>query len=98
MLININSVIALLQGVTACSKWVDLCKHSRVEKQSSASDYHFYIYSHVPFPVKGRGIVVHITWQQGPKTLAVTMDGRAVIGRTEKPVQCVYKQHTLNGA
>lgn len=81
---SVDSLVALVQDATACPKWADLCKESRIIKTISPTEYYAYTYNDVPFPVKDRDAVTKIKWSQDPETLVTLMTAKPAIGLVEK--------------
>jgi len=80
---KLNSVIGLILDSTACSRWVEMCKESRIIETISETESYIYTYNDLPFPLKDRDVVAHVIWQLNAKTGQVTMTSNAVNGKTE---------------
>jgi len=74
----VPELVALLKDFAYCSKWVDLCKESRVVKQLSTYEEIVYVYNDAPFPIKDRDVVVRSVWSEDQDTGRVSMHSRAL--------------------
>ncbi|MGH1487097.1 MAG: START domain-containing protein [Cellvibrionaceae bacterium] len=81
---NIHSLIALVQDTSSCAEWADLCKESYIHKKISDTEYYVYSYNDIPFPVRDRDVLAHVTWKQNPETLTVSMTSKPLSGIVEK--------------
>ena len=70
---SLHALTALIQDADACSEWADLCKDARVLEAQSNTDLYVYTLNDLPWPVSDRDAIAHVTWQQDPDTLEVSM-------------------------
>jgi len=82
--IRLSSLVALLQDLDACPDWADRCVEAYVFKQITPTEAYVYSHNDLPFPVKDRDALTHVTWRQDPETFEVTMLSSATTGKLPK--------------
>ena len=82
--VRLTSLVALIQDAEACPEWADRCAESYLIEQLSENESLIYTHSDMPFPVKDRDVVVHVSWSQDPVTLEVMMNSVAITGRIDE--------------
>ncbi len=78
--VSLNSLVALIEDVAACKDWADRCAESYVHKRLSETEAYVYTHNAMPFPVKDRDVLAHVTWTQDPVTFEVVMSSQATTG------------------
>ena len=86
---NIQGAVALVQDLSACSQWADLCVKSELVETISANEEYIYTYNNVPFPVKDRDVVSHVVWQHDPVKRKISMFSNAVEGKVPESSKAV---------
>jgi hypothetical protein len=81
--VRVSSMIALLEDAEACPDWADRCAESRVHTRIAPNESLVYTVNDMPFPVKDRDVLAHVTWSQDPESLTVTMSSYATEGQLE---------------
>ncbi|MFK7731434.1 MAG: START domain-containing protein [Pseudomonadales bacterium] len=74
---RLQSVVALIRDGKACPRWADLCEESRVVKTVSETEFYVYNLNDIPWPVKDRDAITHVTWERDSDTGMVTMTATA---------------------
>ena len=82
--IPLPSAVALVRDSGACADWADLCAKSSVYKTISPTEDLVYTLNNLPWPVSDRDVIARVSWQQDPKTHAVTMVSKAIDGEIDK--------------
>jgi len=82
--IRLMSLVALLDDVAACQDWADQCVESTVRKRISDTEAYVYTHNDLPFPVKDRDVLAHVTWSQDPGNQEVVMNSEATQGLMDK--------------
>ena len=70
-------LFAAINDAPACPEWADTCKESYVQQAVSAHEFFIYTLNDLPWPVKDRDVLAHVTWSQTSEG-AVVMHSRAV--------------------
>ena len=87
------SIVALLMDLENCKKWTSTCVQARVIKNVSASENYVYSVTDVPFPLKSRDMVGHITWEVDAESGKVSSTGRALPDEIELKKGLVRVEH-----
>ena len=82
--VRLTSLVALIQDAEACPEWADRCAESYLIEQLSENESLIYTHSDMPFPVKDRDVVAHVSWSQDPVTFEVMMNSVAITGRIDE--------------
>jgi hypothetical protein len=77
---NLSQMVTVLLDVKTCTEWVYHTKSCTVLKQVSPAELYYYSEVSLPWPVKNRDFVAHLTASQNAVTKVVTVDGPAVAG------------------
>lgn len=77
---RLSSLVALMRDPQGCAEWEDLCKDSKLYGSISAKEYYVYTLNDLPWPFADRDVLAHVTWQQNPDTLQVSMHSQATKG------------------
>jgi len=77
---NLSQIVTVLLDVKTCTEWVYHTKSCTILKQVSPSELYYYSEVSLPWPVKNRDFVAHLTASQNAATKVVTVDGPAVAG------------------
>lgn len=86
---SVQSLYGLVDDLSACPKWADLCKEARLEKRVSPTESYAYIYNNVPFPVSDRDVYIHVVWNRDTESGKVSMTSTAVDGGPAKKKKAV---------
>lgn len=78
--LRLASLVALIEDADACSDWADQCAESYVHQRVSDTEAYVYTHNDMPFPVKDRDVLAHLTWTQSPDSLVVVMKSNATTG------------------
>jgi len=70
-------IIQILRNPTSCTQWVYRCKSSYKHQTINAQEEYIYTSTKMPFPLKDRDILAHISWTIDPKTEVITATGVA---------------------
>lgn len=81
---RLSSLVALVRDTEACPEWADLCAESRVHESLSETEHYVYTLNDIPWPASNRDVLAHVTWEQNPDSLQVTMHSKATDGLLEK--------------
>jgi len=89
---SLNALVGLISDTSACPELAKLCKHSNVHERISETELYVYSYNDIPWPVSDRDALAHVTWEQNPADLTVTMlatptDG--ILAETKKAVRII---------
>ena len=82
--VRLSALVALIEDPMACSDWADRCAESYLLERISDTESLVYTHNDMPFPVKDRDVLAHVTWSQDANTLAVRMNSVATVGRMEE--------------
>lgn len=55
-------LFAAINDAPACPEWADTCKESYVQQAVSAHEFFIYTLNDLPWPVKNRDVLAHVTW------------------------------------
>lgn len=86
---SVQSAVALVKNLDACSKWADLCVKSELIETISNNEETIYTYNNVPFPVKDRDVVSQVIWQHDPTNGKVSMLSKAIEGKVPETSKAV---------
>lgn len=75
---RLASVVALIRDNSACTRWADLCKESRVLEEISETESLAYNLNDIPWPVKDRDAITRVVWEADAQTGAVRMTATAI--------------------
>ncbi len=75
---RLSSVVALIRDNSACTRWADLCKESRMLEEISETESLAYNLNDIPWPVKDRDAITRVVWSHDAETGAVTMVATAI--------------------
>jgi len=81
--VRLSALVALVEDTAACPEWADRCAESYVYKRIAPNESLIYTHNNMPFPVKDRDVLAHVTWTQDPNTGEVVMQSRATQGEME---------------
>jgi hypothetical protein len=70
---SLNALVGLISDTSACPELAKLCKSATVHEWISETELYVYSYNDIPWPVSDRDALAHVTWQQDPTDLTVTM-------------------------
>jgi hypothetical protein len=89
---SLNALVGLIDDTSACPELAKLCQRASVHEQISETERYVYSYNNIPWPVSDRDALAHVTWQQDPADLTVTMlavptDG--ILAETKKAVRII---------
>ena len=79
--VPLRALVALLDDVEACSDWAKECVESTIHERVSPTEAYVYTHNDLPFPVKDRDALTHVTWMQNPSTGEVVMNSYATTGK-----------------
>ncbi len=77
--VRLSALVGLLKDSEACPRWADKCAESYVYEKISDTELLVYTHNNLPFPIKDRDILSHVTWHQDPETLDVIMNSEATV-------------------
>ena len=77
--VRLSALVALIEDGEACPDWADRCADSYLLERLSDTESRVYTHNHMPFPVKDRDVLAHVTWTQDAQTLAVAMNSVATV-------------------
>jgi len=78
--VRLDSLVALIQDVEACADWADKCAQSYVYERLSDTEAYVYTHNSLPFPIKDRDVLAHVTWSQDPLSYEINMHSEATMG------------------
>ena len=81
---SVESLVALIEDLPACSDWADLCKEARLIERVSDMETFVYIYNDIPFPVSDRDVYVNMSWSIEKSTGKTSMTSIARKGGPDK--------------
>jgi hypothetical protein len=89
---SLNALVGLVSDTSACPELSKLCQRAAVHERISATELYVYSYNDIPWPVSDRDALAHVTWEQNPTDLTVTMlavptDG--ILAETKKAVRII---------
>lgn len=73
---SLSSLVSLVTNPDDCVNWVDFCVHSETHRRESQLEYWQYSISRMPWPLRKRDLVMHVTLSQEP-TDAIVIIGKA---------------------
>lgn len=76
-------LFAAINDAPACPEWADTCKESYIQQTLSKHEFYIYTLNDLPWPVKDRDVLAHVTWGQN-KDGSIIMNSRAVKDKLEK--------------
>lgn len=82
--VRLSSMVALIEDLEACPDWADRCAESYVYRRLSETEAYVYTHNAMPFPVKDRDVLAHVTWTQNPESYEVVMTSMATTGIMEE--------------
>ena len=82
--VRLSALVALIEDGEACPDWADRCADSYLLDRLSDTESRVYTHNHMPFPVKDRDVLAHVTWTQDAQTLAVAMNSVATVDRMDE--------------
>jgi len=82
--LRLSSLVALIQDAQACPDWADKCAESYVYKRLSETEAFVYTHNALPFPIKDRDVLAHVSWSQDLATHEVLMQSEATSGMMDK--------------
>lgn len=77
---SVASLVALVQDLSACPKWVELCRESRLLERLTPHRSRVHVINDLPFPVRDREVLVHMEWHKDPASGRISMVSRAAQG------------------
>ncbi len=75
--VNVAKLVAVINDAPACPEWADLCAESYIQQQPSDQEAFIYTHNDMPWPVKDREVLAHLTWSKNAEG-QVTMQSTAV--------------------
>jgi hypothetical protein len=89
---SLNALVGLISDTSACPELAALCQRATVHERISETELYVYSFNDIPWPVSDRDALAHVTWQQDPNDLTVTMmamptDG--ILAETKKAVRII---------
>ena len=82
--VRLSALVALIEDAEACPDWADRCAESYLLERLSDTESLVYTHNDMPFPVKDRDVLAHVTWTQDAQTLAVAMNSVATVDRMDE--------------
>ncbi|MDC3196370.1 START domain-containing protein [Gammaproteobacteria bacterium] len=79
--VRLSALVALIEDAEACP---DRCAESYLLERLSDTESLVYTHNDMPFPVKDREVLAHVTWTQDAQTLAVAMNSVATVDRMDE--------------
>jgi len=76
-------LFAAINDAPACPEWADTCKESYVQQALSEHEFFIYTLNDLPWPVKDRDVIAHVTWSQTSEG-AIVMHSQAVKNKIAK--------------
>lgn len=81
--ISLASLISVILDAESCPEWAELCKQSYIYKSNNDADYYVYTLNDLPFPVKDRDALTHVSWEYDQLTDRIVMNSVATEGIME---------------
>lgn len=78
---TVSEVVGLLKDASACEDWAAYCADARLVAAEDETEAWVWTHNDMPWPVRDREVVTHVTWRRDPATGAVHMRAQAVPGR-----------------
>ena len=75
---SLSSLVALVDDIGACPKWIDTCAKGRLLKRINPRESYTYTINHAPWPVSDRDAVVHNIIRQDPGSRIVTIQIKGI--------------------
>lgn len=75
---SVAQLVALVNDLSHCHEWADLCKTSKALEVISSSEQIVHIHNNIPFPVKDRDVVAHMMWVTDRTTGRISMISKAL--------------------
>lgn len=82
--VRLSALVALIEDAEACPDWADRCAEYYLLERLSDTEPLVYTHNDMPFPVKDRDVLAHVTWTQDAQTLAVAMNSVATVDRMDE--------------
>ncbi len=82
--VRLSALVALIEDPMACADWADRCAEAYLLERISDTESLVYTHNDMPFPVKDRDVLAHVTWSQDANTFAVHMSSVATVGKMEE--------------
>ena len=92
---SVSALVALVLDNSACPKWADLCKESKLIEKISDTENYIYSYNDIPFPVSDRDALTHVVWTHDPVSGKVSMTSTATQGRYPKDKKAVRIENAV---
>lgn len=70
----LSELVKALEDVDAHGKWVKSTIESKTLDKAAVNDFHYYISTDMPYPVKNRDVVIHYYREQDPATKKVRIN------------------------
>jgi len=86
---SLSALVALFYDVQSMPKWVHRILEARKLEQIGDHEAYAYVAIRMPWPFRNRDLVLHSTMEQDPHSLAVTIRGADVSGRSPERGQYV---------
>jgi ribosome-associated toxin RatA of RatAB toxin-antitoxin module len=75
---SLSSLVALVDDIGACPKWIDTCAKGKLLKRINPRESYTYTINHAPWPVSDRDAVVHNIIRQEPGSRIVTIQIKGI--------------------
>lgn len=80
----LSELVKALEDVDSHGEWVKSTIESRTLDKTAVNDFHYYISTNMPYPVKDRDVVIKYHRTQDPTTKVVNITFDGVNGKLEK--------------